>query len=292
MNEKDLRLNIIKTADFSGIVGIISGYLVGLGLVSYLGKPINLLPAFVGVLIALSFFLSGQYLAQFFKILDQQKAEPEIYANRNIFLFLGLLFLTTATVFAVLLVRQDNENSIYWLFILLITITQLIYAIPPFELEKKGLGKIITAIIIVLLSPAFGFFLQLREFHPTLLLLTFPSIFLLIASYLALSLETYYQDLKKNKKTLMTVVDWRKGMNIHNLFIVVTYFIYGIAAIIGLPWRLMLSILLSIPFAAVQFWLMWQIGTGNKPKWRLLRWSAISSIGLLTYFLLFSLWTG
>ncbi len=88
----------------------------------------------------------------------------------------------------------------------------------------------------------------------------------------------------------MTRLGWKTGMNIHNLFIMLTYVIYGIVVVLGFPWRLALPAAFSLPFAMLQLWEMIRINEGLKPRWSLLKLSSVASVSVLSYFLLFTLW--
>ncbi len=190
------------------------------------------------------------------------------------------------------LIYQSGTSLVLFILLGAFLISNLVYALPPFSFKKAGYSSIIYTINIGVLSPLFGYYLQTNEIHPTLLLLTFPAIFLLLALFLADKLELYFEDYKSGTKTIMTVLGWQKGMNLHNLFVLLTYFSYAVAALVGLPWRLSIVVFLSMPFAAVQFWEMTRIREGLKPRWKLLRAASIGSISALAYFILFFLWLG
>jgi 1,4-dihydroxy-2-naphthoate octaprenyltransferase len=88
----------------------------------------------------------------------------------------------------------------------------------------------------------------------------------------------------------MTKFGWKTGMSLHNLFLLTTFLLYGLASIIGLSEKLALPALVSFPIACIQFWEMWRISEGYKPRWKLLKISSLGSISILAYFLLFILW--
>jgi 1,4-dihydroxy-2-naphthoate octaprenyltransferase len=158
------------------------------------------------------------------------------------------------------------------------------------NLKKRGFGEILLSIFVVSITPMFAFNLQMKEMHTTLFMITFPSFFLLISFFLAQKLENYAEDIKLNQNSLMTKLGWKTGMNLHNIFVLITYALYGIAAIFGLPFKLFLPALLSFPIGCIQLWEMWRIGEGYKPRWKLLKISSIGSLSILAYFLLFNLW--
>jgi 1,4-dihydroxy-2-naphthoate octaprenyltransferase len=157
-------------------------------------------------------------------------------------------------------------------------------------MNERGFGDFLIALLVISIVPMFSFILQMSEVHPTLFLITYPSIFLLLSFFLAKNLSGYANDLKIQKNTLMTRLGWKTGMSLHNLFILFTFILYGIAAIFGLSTPLIIPAILSFPIACIQFWEMWRIGEGYKPRWKLLNASSVGSISILAYFLLFNLW--
>ena len=292
MEEINIRNVVLKTTKLPILFAAFVSYAIGAGLASYLGKIINWQKYWLGIFIVILFILSAEYLSKFYYYWALRKiSEIHKYQKiRTFFLQLGLTTLTIGAVFTVLLVANGYANSVVWLLIVCFFILNTIFTIPPFEFNKKGYGDLIYAINIGVLSPAFAVVLQLGELHQTLLLLTFPSFFLLISLFLAFSLENYFPNLKSNQHTLMTRLGWKTGMYIHNLFLLLTYILYGIGGVFGLPWRLVLPAAFSMPFAILQFWEMIRINEGIKPRWRLLKLAAIASVSVLAYFILFTLW--
>lgn len=292
MENKNIRKLAINTTNFPILFAAFISYAIGAGLISYLGKAINWQKYWLGLFIVILFILSAEYLSAFFHYWNQKK-KAEFQKNqkiRTVFLQSALTTLTVGAVITFLVIAKGFSNSVVWMFLILFFVINAAYAIPPIELKEKGYGNLVDAVNIAVLSPAFALVLQMGNLHPTLILLTFPSTFLMISMFLAFSLENYYSDIKSNKQSLMTKLGWKTGMNTHNLFILLTYIIYGIAIIIGLPWRLGLPAAFSLPFALLQLWEMVRINEGIKPRWKLLKLSSVASVSVLAYFILFTLW--
>ncbi len=293
MEDKKLGAVIIREINFSILMGSFVGYAIGVGLYSYLGRSVVWDLFGLGMSIIIFFIVSAFFLNKHFTDLGSRAYlnEPN-FAKKNLFLLGGITTLAIGAMLTAWLVAQHGPNLVLFILLGSYLISNLVYALPPFSFKRVGYAAIIYTINIGLLSPLFGYFLQSGEIHPTLLLLTFPAIFLLMAMFLAVKLQSYYQDYKNGSKTIMTVLGWQKGMNLHNLFILFTYFSYAVAALAGLPWRLTVVVFLSMPFAAVQFWEMTRIREGLKPRWTLLKVASIGSVSALAYFILFFLWLG
>ena len=99
-------------------------------------------------------------------------------------------------------------------------------------------------------------------------------------------------DVKYERQTLMVRLGWQRGMTLHNIAILLTYVILGLAAVLGLPWPLTWPGLLTFPVGVFQIWQILQIGNGVRPNWRLTRITAISTLALAGYMLAYALWTG
>jgi 1,4-dihydroxy-2-naphthoate octaprenyltransferase len=188
------------------------------------------------------------------------------------------------------LYSKVNSGLTLWLVLGIFFVILILSAIPPFSFNEKGYGELLITFRIVALTPSFACLLQINELHKALFLITFPAFFLVLAYFLAQSLENFYKDVKTQNHTLMTNLGWKLGMRIHNYFLLFTYLLYGLASLLGLSGILSLPAWLSLPVASIQFWEMWRIGEGYKPRWKLLKISSLGSISVLAYFLLFIFW--
>ncbi len=203
MDDLNIRKLVINKSNFPVLLAAFISYAIGAGLVSYLGKEISWQKYWLGICIVIMFILSAEYLSAFYHYWNQKiKSEFEKYKKiRTIFLQSGLTTLTIGAVFTVLILAKGFTNSIVWLFLILFFLINCVFVIPPFELKEKGYGDLVSAVNITVLSPAFALVLQIGDLHPTLMLLTFPSTFLLISMFLAFSLEHYFSDIKSSKHT-------------------------------------------------------------------------------------------
>ena len=283
---------LYKSINFLAIFMLTIGYSIGAGLVSYIGKTVKPGSFWLGLLIIVLFNISAELLFNFFKYNAVYYLNPNTKSAmfRNGFLLLSLTMLTIGAMLSVLLYSRSFIGFILWIFLGLFFIILIIYALPPFNLKKNGYGEFLLTICVVALTPAFAFMLQINELHSTLFLITFPAFFLLLSFFLSQSLQNYYEDIKEHRHTMMTILGWRTGMNVHNYFLLITFLLYGLASVLGLPGRLAIPALVSFPIACIQFWEMWRIGEGYKPRWKVLRISSMGSISILSYFLLFILW--
>ena len=289
---KQISKIILDSSKVPLLFGGIISYFIGGGFVSFVGKNVDWFIFWLGLGIILMFFLSSQYLPLIFgQISLFQNIEPKFHSKyKNTFLQLGLTTLSVGAISTIFLFYLIEDTFVIWFFLALLFLLNVILVIPPFNVRNRGYGDLINAFNLAVLTPAFAQSLQLTELHRSLIMVTFPGFFLLLSLFLAFSLETYSSDLKNNRFTLMTVIGWKTGMNFHNLFLLLTYFSYGIVALLSLSFNLLIPAIAAFPFSVLQFWEMIRIGNGGKPRWKFLYLSAGASIGIFVYFLLFNLW--
>jgi 1,4-dihydroxy-2-naphthoate octaprenyltransferase len=270
----------------------IVSYAIGGGFVSYIGIPLNPQIFWLGLIIVVLFSICTDTLTCFFKSrgIETGKNLKELILIKNSLMILSLSLLTLGAILSVRLYSIVNPGLTFWLVLGIFFVILIFSAIPPFSLNEKGYGELFLTFRIVALTPLFASLLQINELHKALFLITFPAFFLVLAYFLAQSLENYYNDVKTQNHTLMTNLGWKLGMKMHNYFLLFTYFLYGIASLLGLSGILSLPAWLSLPVAGIQFWEMWRIGEGYKPRWKLLKISSLGSISVLAYFLLFIFW--
>ena len=289
---KQISKIIIDSSKVPLLFGAIISYFIGGGFVSYIGKNVDWFTFWLGLGIILMFFLSSQYLPLIFNRNPQfLNLEPKFRLKfKNTFLLLGLTTLSVGAISTIFLFYLIKETFVIWFFLALLFVLNVILVIPPFNIRNRGYGDLINAINLAVLTPAFAQSLQLPELHRSLIMITFPGFFLLLSLFLAFSLEKYGSDLRNNQLTLMTVIGWKNGMNFHNIFLLLTYFSYGIVALFSLSFNLLIPAIAAFPFSVLQFWEMIRISNAEKPRWKFLYLSAGASIGIFVYFLLFNLW--
>lgn len=292
MNNKKFLEDLGSCFRLEILLMITISFSIGTGLVDYLGRGISQQQFWLGLIIANLFYVSSELIGCFFSpnFINSRVKDSESLRFRNNIFILFIISLTIVGLFTFILYQGFISNILFIIFWSSFLMFLVFYSIPPFNVKNRGFGDILLAILVVAITPMFAYVLQLKDIHTTLFLISFPVFFLLMSYFLAQLLEKYATDLKNNKSTLMTKFGWKTGMKLHNFFLLITFVLYGLAAIMGLPTRLVLPALFAFPIACIQFWEMWRIGEGYKPRWKLLKISSMGSISVLAYFLLFNLW--
>jgi len=276
---------------------------LGLGIVNYLGKPIDFITYIVAQACVTLLQVSGHLLDGVFKLLEKgpfrnpgsksDDASPRsITQIGRILLELAVVTLTGAAILTIVLITANHIDGTAIFILGLIFIFVILYAVPPFRLVSSGYGELINAIILVNLFPAFAYLSQVGEWHRLIPMFTFPLTGLFLAMMLALSLISYSDDVKKGEVNLMARLSWQRGMVLHNYLILFAYLILTVALLLGLPWSLYWPGLVTLPLGLYQIFQMRQIAAGVKPNWRILRITAIALPTLTAYFFAITLWIG
>ena len=283
------------------LAGLLLFYAIGAGIAHFLGMQIDLAVYLLGQACVLLLALSSAYLSEYFAMLEYptlkreqngpNKAE-EFLRLRNALVQAAAVALTVGAMLTVMLFTRGAVNLTAILFLGFAFLLVIFYAVPPLRLARSSYSELVTAFFLVCITPALAYALQTGETHRLLILLTFPLTAMCIAMLLADELETYYADIKAGRKTLMVAVGWQRGMSLHNILILFSYLLVGLAAALKLPWSLTWPMFATLPVGLFQIWQMWQISNGQKPRWRLLRMTAYASFGIMAYLVAFTLWTG
>ncbi len=297
-------MNLISATRPLALLTGVMMYALGAGIAHYLGQPIDWSRYWVGQAIATLLQMSGYYLKAHFDTLqlingsERNRKKPASRDDsstellRPVFLQAGITALTVCMVFLVMLFSQRAITPPLVLILGLAFLLSFFYGVPPVRLVFSGYGELTQAIFLTNLTPALAYLLQSGALHRLLGMITFPLTFLCLAMYMALSLPGYARHLRLQQRTLMLRLGWQRGMNVHNILILLAYLLVGVAALQGLPWLLILPLLLTLPLGMFQIFMMVQIANGAQPRWRLLSFTAMALVGLAAYLLTISLWSG
>ena len=276
------------------LLAVVLLYALGGGLALYLGNPLRGDVYLVGQIAVLVLFLSAYFLREYFSLPPQvalRRSQPAPLFTPNGLLAISATLLTAGALLTVALYSSGALQPPAFLFLGLAVVLVMLYALPPVRLATSGYGELVLAVLLANMTPGMALLFQTAEYHRLLALLTFPLTFLCLAATLALHLSRYAEDTRLERKTMLTRLGWQRGMNLHNLLILIGFLVLGSAALAGLPWSLTWPGLLGLPFGLLQIAQMTAIAAGGKPRWRLLSVNAASTFALTAYFITLALWT-
>lgn len=278
-------------------------YALGVGIARYLGAPIDWGLYVLGQAYVTTMQLSAQYLNEYFDApVDQDNPNRTPFTGGSGAVGAGKLSqetvmwaaLTTLTILASLTVVLISVTSVSPLLITIVVLAFLgsfFYSASPIKLAHSGYGELTTSVLVANLVPIFAFVLQYGELHRLLVMSTFPLTTLHLAMMIVFEFPDYLNDLKYEKYTLLVRVGWERGMVLHNILILTTFLLLGLAATFGLPLAIVLPALIPLPLGLLQIWQMRRIAGGGKPNWTTMGFTAVVLFASVAYLLAFTFWT-
>jgi 1,4-dihydroxy-2-naphthoate octaprenyltransferase len=269
-------------------------YVLGAGVARYLGVPIRLHVALLGLMGSLLTQASMGLLAAVFRparepmVADESDDQRRTVRNAALYASIAAL---CATAVAALVMQRSDGLSISTLFCMVLSLVViLLYAVPPVRANDRGFGELLLAVQIAYLFPSIGFLVQAGSYHRLLNACIVALTLLLLATLVALEFPSYASDLKQERTTLLTRIGWLNALRAHHALLVSAYLLMAFAAVSGFSVELFLPAFLTIPFAVLQVLLLRRIAQGARPIWNLLSANAVAIFGLTSYFLALSFW--
>jgi 1,4-dihydroxy-2-naphthoate octaprenyltransferase len=269
------------------LFGVAVLYALGAGIARYLGTQLDWGVYLIGqawvTLLQIGCQLLYEYFttipqvgdpAQFVLTLPGESARPG-KIHRVAALWWSYACLTVVASLSVLFIRFIHTTPGLFLVMGLMFLAAVLYSVPPVRLAFSGYGELTLAVLVTNLVPAFAFQLQTDLPLRLVAMSTFPLTALFLAMLLVFELNS---------------IGWQNGILAHNLLILTGYLFLALAVTFGLPWRIGLPGLLTLPLGLLQVWAVNRVAAGAKPQWRSLTMTAITLLGLLVYFLLFLYW--
>ncbi len=298
---KRQRLNLLKHIRPVHLLTTLALYLLGTGFARYLGQRIDYSLFLLGLVwllfLQLGYYFLGDHFktpfdAGLYKRLPFNSGEKlaESSQSGEMLLYLSVSCFTGVVVISVLLILQ-GAVSISTAFLMgLFFAGNLLLVVPGVSLNLSGVGEIITSIVLVIIPPAFSFFLQYGTFHRFIALGIFPLFPLHLALILLLRLTGYSDDLRNNRKNLLVRIGWIQGIFLHNLMIFSGFLLFGVALLFGFPVRIVGSIFLTLPAALYLVWYLSQLEDGAPVRWPLFTLLSLVVFFLPVYLLTYSSW--
>lgn len=276
-------------------------YAIGCGIGKYLGHSIDWSAYWLGQALVTMLQVSAYLLKAYYDELDNARRgnpnrshtpeEPTAVSLSQVLLAGSLTVLSVGAVLTVLMVARGVLNATSLLILGVAFAVTFFYAVPPIRLVYSGYGELTEAILVTNLFPALAYLFQAGEMHRLILMLSLPLTAMYLAMKVAFALPVYSDNLKQSRDTMVTRMGWQRGMNAHNLLILISFVLLGVAALLGLPWVLTWPALLVLPIGIFQIWQMIQIANGAAPRWRSFLFLSAGIFGLMAYLVALALWT-
>ena len=269
-------------------------YGLGAGIAHYLGHPFRAAGFSLGLIVVLSIQVASQFLVVYFRLPLTPRAQDETMREREQFrvTLLQVIFasMAFAAVVIISLLITHQLNLLSGSTLLIITISLLVYAIPPIRLSETGYGELLQAILFGTVIPALAFLSQVNELHRILPIIALPLSILGIAYLLACDFPSFANDQKYGRRTLLTRLTWQRAVPIHHFLIMIAFILFSTAPLLGIPWRLVWPVFLVLPFAIVQIIWLQRIANGGRTIWQFFTTTSVVTFGLTVYFLALTFW--
>jgi 1,4-dihydroxy-2-naphthoate polyprenyltransferase len=285
------------------LVGVAILYFLGAGIAHYLGANISWDAYLLGQVWVTLLQLSSIYLDEYFNSEADQVNPNRTFLTggsgalgagklpRRVALMAALTCLAILTSITVIVISKFSPPMETLLIMGLAFLGAFFYSVPPVKLDASGYGELVAAILVAYLVPAYAFLLQTGEMHRLVAMSAFPLAAAHMSMLLAFELPDYATDLKFQKRTLMIRLGWQNGMALHNILILSSFLLIGLASIFGYPRFALLAGLLPLPLGLFQIWQIRSIANGGKPNWNLLAIGAAALFASMAYLLGFAFWT-
>lgn len=286
------------------LLGGAGQYFLGVGMARYLGVSLDNYVVVLGLFWVMSMQISTHYLNEYFDMhVEVSVPNPSPFsAGRGVLgegegqlkpeigkLAAGAA-LTMVAFLTIAILQAGSLSASVGLVMVLIFLFAFFYSTPPIRLLNTGYGELTTAVIFGNLVPALGFLLQLEPLHRIFIISTLPLTFLALALIITVELPDYATDLKHNKRNLLIRLGWENGMLLHNMFILISFVLLGLAGLFGLPPAIALPAFIPLPLGLLQIWTMRRIAQGAKPNWLTLPLNSVVLFAAVSYLLTFAFW--
>ena len=281
------------------LIWVLLTYSIGVGLVHHQGGALDWVNILLGSVLGILFILMRNYLSAFYDhpsspTCGLRRDDPR-YAelkglDRQTLLVIALTVITAIALDIIILMVRHSLTLSAVVILLVAFLIGFLSAVPPLQLEKKGYGEVLEAILIANLVPAIGYVLNEPSLHVLLIMLTLPLTLLYLALRIVLELETYAFDRTHNVQSLVIRLDWQKAMVGHNYLVLLAFVFIGLFALLGQPWSLTWPMFLPLLIGIYQIIQVQSIITGAPPRWKLLKLTATSTFVVMAYLVTFTLW--
>ncbi|MBE0691106.1 MAG: prenyltransferase [Anaerolineae bacterium] len=272
------------------LIGGVILYALGVVIAAYAGVALNLEAVLWGQIAVTATQLMTHYANDYFDLeVDRFNRTPTHWSGGSRVLVEERLPACTALItalalagiaFAATLILSIVIRPGIATFILLLTAQLLawFYSAPPLRLHSRGIGELTTAIIVTLLTPLTGFYLQVGQVSLLPLIAVVPLCCMQFAMLLVIEFPDAEADRQAGKRTLVVRLGPSFAARLYVLLLLMAYIELPFLWLLGLPLAVPLAVAALSPLA------LWQIGRMRRGDWQnASRWNtlALTNIVLL-----------
>lgn len=277
------------------LISLVMTYLLGAGFVQYVREMRSWSVFIQGGVFLLLIVLSIDCLQALQGFVDPQDwpkgmSLREVRQLRLVIAGLAATLLTVATSISVIWMNIGLMWPGLSLLLLGLIIVAGFYYLSQVIERFRHLALLVEVLMIIVIPPAVAFFLQSDSPHRLLTLVVIALIPGYLANRLLILLKRFASDHKFGVQTMVIKIGWENAMLYHNAFILLTYLLYAVIALLGFPWFIVWPVFLTLPIGLVEIWLIEQVRRGAKPLWKIMQFATACVFFLPLYLIGFAFW--
>lgn len=140
------------------------------------------------------------------------------------------------------------------------------YTAPPFRFNYRGLGEITVSLVLNILTPLLGYYLQVGALDGWLALLLLPPAILQLIRMMLMNLMDYEGDLVAGKRTTVTMIGRDNVKYVYAAGQATAYVLVLLFVPMGLPRLVALLFILTLPLSIWQGVRLWRNDDRNVTK--------------------------
>lgn len=277
------------------LISLVMTYLLGAGIVQYVREMRSWSVFIQGGIFLLLIVLSFDCLRALQGLVEPQDW-PEgmtIREVRQVRLIIAMLtgsFLTVATSLLITWMQAGIMwQGLVFLLLALMFLGGIYYLTQVFEILRP-LELLVEVLLFIVIPPAVAYFLQSDHPHRLLTMVVIALVPGYLANRLLILLKRFSRDHKYEVQTIVIQMGWENAMVYHNAFILLTYVLYALIALLGFPWFLIWPVFLTLPIGLVEIWLMERTKRGMKPLWLIMQFATACVLFIPLYLIGFAFW--
>lgn len=278
---------LVKLGRFHFLVGGVVLHLLGVAMALYAGATLNLAALLWGQLTITAIQLMTHYANDYFDLeADRANLTPTHWSGGSRVLVEGKLPALAARNAALLLAGIALAANLVmsavvrpgmatFLFFLLAQALAWFYSAPPLRLHSRGVGEFVSMLLVTLLTPLTGFYLQSGSLAWLPLLAVLPLCCFQFAMLLAVEFPDEGGDRQVGKYTLVVRLGAPSAARLYVALLLVAYGMLPLLVHVGLPAPAALAVLGLLPLAGWQVWRMARSDWRRPARWNVLAFYTI-----------------
>lgn len=187
---------------------------------------------------------------------------------RDVALVISLVTGAVALLVGIVFSLQTGTPVLALPLVILIVVLAWEYSAPPLRFEACGLGEAMTALLVTVVTPVFGFCLQTGVLAtPALLAAIAPLFCLQFAMLVGIEMPDAESDAATGKDTLVVLLGARRMAQVHGFVVIGAYASLLLSAGRVLPWFVAASASAVAPFGVWQVLRMRRLVRAPSPSW-------------------------